>query len=146
MALIVEGREKWLEIFFEQNQYPCSLIGVTAVDEGARRYRIKGGVVDTDKIYFCAHGHHYESGSCSVLEAADYIREAGAHNALTFDEGNDVFQLASWRRDHSELEETVPLRKERTQLRCVFWAHEKVESAPNTEDFRATVTKAETSS
>jgi hypothetical protein len=98
------------------------MIGVTAEDEVKRQPIKKGKVVETDKIFFCAHGHNYERYGCTVLEAAEFLVDEGAYNVLIFDEGEDVFQLADLH-DGKGLKDAVPLR--RRQLRCVFWATEK---------------------
>lgn len=122
---VFEGREKWLEIFFKANQFPCTMVGVFAKDEGTVRQT--GVVVDTDRVVFMAHGHNYERDGCEILEAAKYLREhdRGAWNALVFDEGQDVFQLAKLQVGQ-QLNETVEMR--RNQLRCVFWANERADS------------------
>ncbi|HEY4933483.1 MAG TPA: toll/interleukin-1 receptor domain-containing protein [Terriglobales bacterium] len=119
---IKEGRENWLEIFFRSNHYPCSMIAVTAEDEGKGRSRDeKGTVVDTKEIFFCVHGHNYGRYGCTVPEAAKFLAESGAYNILVFDEGEDVFQLVQ--KKGGGLKQTVPLK--RAQIRCVFWGTTK---------------------
>lgn len=136
---IKEGREEWLEIFFKPNHFPCSIVGVTAKDEIGGQAKITGSVVDTEKVYFSVHGHNYNTSGCTIMEAAEFVRERNAASILVIDEGTDVFQMVSpvvFRQDSAggttrkletvpltgggELVMTVPLR--RAQLRCVFWA------------------------
>jgi len=117
---VAEGRRKWLEVFFLRARYPCTMIGVKAADEG-RSSRIQQGLVDTEHVFFLAHGHNYDWQGCSLEETAEYLRDQGSWNALLFDEGNDVFQMVSAPLTN-ELKERVPLK--RNQLRCVFWAEE----------------------
>ena len=117
---IPEGRRMWLEIFFLRSQYPCSMIGVKAEDEDADRGQMQG-LVNTEKLYFLAHGHVYNQGSCTIRQAARHLRNQGAWDGLLFDEGMDVFQLVYNPRKR-RLEEAIPLM--RKQLRCVFWGVE----------------------
>ena len=119
---IKEGRENWLEIFFHLNHYPCSMIGVTAKDEELDVATEQGQVVETKDVFFCAHGHNYGRGGCTILEAAQYLAAKGAWNILVFDEGEDVFQLLD-ENDGKGLKPMVPLRRE--QIRCVFWGTTK---------------------
>jgi hypothetical protein len=119
---IKEGRENWLEIFFHLNHYPCSMIGVTAKDEELDVATEPGQVVETKDVFFCAHGHNYGRGGCTILEAAQYLAAKGAWNILVFDEGEDVFQLLD-ENDGKGLKPMVPLRRE--QIRCVFWGTTK---------------------
>ena len=104
---VPEGRETWLEIFFPRSQYPCSMIGTQAEDEHGGHDQ-KPGIVDTDKLFFFAHGHTYGQNGCTIRQAARYLQNQGAWDALVFDEGQDVFQLL--RNDSTgELQQRVPL-------------------------------------
>lgn len=116
---VAEGRNKFLEIFLLPNQYPCTMIGVKAKDEGTDVGISSGIVVETEDVFFLAHGHNYNWQGCTIMEAAEYLSEQGAWNILMFDEGNDVFQLVDDSQEN-KLVERVPLK--RNQLRCVFWA------------------------
>lgn len=120
---VPEGRETWLEIFFLRNQYPCSMIGVQAEDEGPERTQ-KRGIVDTEYLFFLAHGHKYDRNGCTIRQASQFLLSRGAWDALVFDEGQDVFQLV---RDPGTGKLNAPVPLNRPQLRCVFWATEKQE-------------------
>jgi hypothetical protein len=120
---IPEGLETWLEIFLLRSQYPCSMIGVQAEDEGEGVEQQPVGLVKTRRLYFLAHGHRYDNGGSTIRQAASYMRKQGAWDILVFDEGRDVFQLAR-KEEAGELESLVPL-VERKQLRGVFWATER---------------------
>ncbi len=118
-----EGRRTWLEIFLLPNQYPCTMIGVCAEDEGTDPQKSTGDIVHCKDLLFLAHGHNYDWTGCTVEECATYlINTHHCANALMFDEGNDVFQLV---RDQTtgQLMPSVPLK--RKELRCAFWATEK---------------------
>lgn len=118
---VTEGQTKLLEIFFQRNQYPCSMIGIKAEDEEKRSFRHHRDVVIRTKfIYFLAHGHQYNWEGCTIEEAAQFLNEEGASDILMFDEGNDVFQIYRTTSNPStSLVETVPFKRD--QLRCVFW-------------------------
>ncbi len=114
---VTEGRQRWLEIFFRRNQYPCTLIGVKTPRIGDAT---EGDLRTTESIFFVAHGHKYGWQGCTIEEAADFLKNQGATDILMFDEGNDVFQLLNQRpKDPKDDREPVPLKRE--QLRCVFW-------------------------
>lgn len=119
---IHEGRQMWLEVFLERNEYPCTMIGVTAKDEKKGKLTIQKKVVDTESIYFLAHGHKYDSEGCTIEKAAEILSAQKCWDALLLDEGWDVFQLV-WSSSSGNPDEKVELR--RNQLRCVFWANER---------------------
>ena len=117
---IAEGRRTWLEIFLLPNQYPCTMIGVKASDEGRGTPPIEGSVVDCERLFLLAHGHNYSWQGCTVVECAQYLcNKKESWNTLMLDEGNDVFQLVR-EKPGGELDKGVPLK--RNELRCVFWA------------------------
>ena len=101
------------------------MIGVQAEDEGPGRTQQRG-IVDTEKLYFLAHGHKYDRNGCTIRQASQFLWQHGAWDALVFDEGQDVFQLVR-EAGTGKLVARVPLSKARPQLRCVFWAAEKQE-------------------
>jgi hypothetical protein len=94
-------QEKALEIYFRRNKYCWTMIGLT---RESRRI-----------LCLAADGVPARTGF-TVEQAAERLREAGAHDALVIDEALSVFQIVS--ADDGRLAATV--RPKRGRSRAVF--------------------------
>jgi len=93
--------EKVLEVYFRRNTYGWTIIGLSS---------------DNRRLICLACTGQAGRTGYTLEDAAHFILQAGARNALLMDEGYDVFQRVRW---DTELTDMVPLNRRR--LRSVFF-------------------------
>jgi hypothetical protein len=93
--------EEVLEVYFKRNTYGWTMIGLSS---------------DNRRLLCLACTGQAGRTGYTLEQAADFLLQAGARNALLVDEGNDVFQRVRW--DGGDMLDMIPSKRRR--LRSIF--------------------------
>jgi hypothetical protein len=95
--------ESVLEVHLKRNTYGWTMIGLSS---------------DNRRILCLACAGQAGHTGYTLEQAANFILQAGARNALLIDEGNDVFQRVLW--DGAKMTDMVPLKRRRLRSLFIF--------------------------